>query len=98
MCTMKPVIGIIVCGLMDDRQFVTNAYIQSIKYAKGVPLLLPLVRSDEALQTYCSLCDGFLFCGGNDITHFCLEKNRQKDWGQPTSHWIFFNFAFCAPF
>ena len=47
---MKPVIGIIVCGLMDDRQFVTNAYIQSIKYAKGVPLLLPLVRSDEALQ------------------------------------------------
>lgn len=81
MCTMKPVIGIIVCGLMDDRQFVTNAYIQSIKYAKGVPLLLPLVRSDEALQTYCSLCDGFLFCGGNDITPLLFGKEPAKGLG-----------------
>ena len=78
---MKPVIGIIVCGLMDDRQFVTNAYIQSIKYAKGVPLLLPLVRSDEALQTYCSLCDGFLFCGGNDITPLLFGKEPAKGLG-----------------
>lgn len=88
---MKPVIGIIVCGLMDDRQFVTNAYIQSIKYAKGVPLLLPLVRSDEALQTYCSLCDGFLFCGGNDITPLLFGKEPAKGLGGNQHHTGYFS-------
>lgn len=65
---MKPKIGVIICGFTQDRQFVTNAYIQSVRYSGGIPLILPLVRSDELLDTYCSLCDGFLFCGGNDIT------------------------------
>ena len=78
---MKPVIGIIICGMIDDRQFVTNAYIQSVKYAKGVPLLLPLVRSDDALRAYCSLCDGFLFCGGNDITPLLFGREPAKGLG-----------------
>lgn len=65
---MKPKIGIIVCGLHDNRQFVTNAYIQSVRYAGGLPFLIPLVKSSAAINDYLSLCDGFLFCGGADIT------------------------------
>ena len=28
----KPLIGIVVCGLSDNRQFVSNPYIQSVRY------------------------------------------------------------------
>ena len=65
---MKPRIGIIVCGLYDNRQFVTNAYIQSVRYAGGLPFLLPLIKSSSVIEEYVALCDGFLFCGGADIT------------------------------
>lgn len=65
---MQPKIGIIVCGLFENRQFVSNAYIQSIRYAGGLPLIIPLVKSTPAITDYVRLCDGFLFCGGADIT------------------------------
>ena len=65
---MKPVIGIVTCGFIENKQFVSNAYIQSIRYSGGIPLILPLVRSDQMSQDYIRLCDGFLFCGGGDIT------------------------------
>lgn len=65
---MEPKIGIIVCGFDGDRQFITNPYVQSVRYSKGLPLILPVVRSDRILKEYVQLCDGFLFCGGGDIT------------------------------
>ncbi len=65
---MKPRIGIVICGIKESSQYVSNAYIQSIRYAGGLPLLLPLVRSNQLLAEYIHLCDGFLFCGGQDIT------------------------------
>ena len=65
---MEPKIGIIVCGFSGDRQFVTNPYIQSVRYSRGLPIILPLIRSDHVIDEYVRLCDGFLFCGGEDIT------------------------------
>ena len=65
---MEPKIGIVVCVFTENRQFVTNPYIQSIRYSKGLPLILPLVRSDHVIDEYVKFCDGFLFCGGDDIT------------------------------
>jgi putative glutamine amidotransferase len=65
---MKAKIGIIICGLEDQKQYVADAYIQAIKSAKGVPLILPFVKSKTLIREYVSLCDGFLFCGGGDIT------------------------------
>lgn len=65
---MKPKIGIIVCGLYENKQFVTNAYIQSVRYSGGLPFIIPLVKSNPAIDEYIQLCDGFLFCGGADIT------------------------------
>ena len=65
---MEPKIGIIVCGFDGDRQFIPNPYIQSVRYSKGLPLIIPIVRSDRLLSEYIQLCDGFLFCGGEDIT------------------------------
>ncbi len=65
---MKTKIGIIICGLENNRQYVTDAYIQAIKSAGGLPLILPMVKSKTAIREYVELCDGFLFCGGGDIT------------------------------
>ena len=76
---MEPKIGIVVCGFTQNRQFVTNPYIQSIRYAKGLPLVLPIVRSDRLLDEYTGLCDGFLFCGGDDLLRSCLAKSPGKE-------------------
>lgn len=65
---MKTKIGIIICGLENNRQYVTDAYIQAIKSAGGLPIILPMIKSKSAIREYTSLCDGFLFCGGGDIT------------------------------
>ena len=79
---MKPLIGIVVCGFMDNRQFVANPYIQSVRYSGGLPLILPLVRSDALLDQYVSLCSGFLFCGGGDITPLLFGQEPQNGNGQ----------------
>lgn len=76
---MKTKIGILTCGLIDQRQYVTDAYIQAIKTAGGLPIILPLVKSKRIMQDYVKLCDGFLFCGGGDITP--LLFGQEPDYG-----------------
>ena len=78
----KPKIGIVVCGFIDNRQFVTNAYIHSVRYSGGIPLILPLIRSDRILEEYLELCDGFLFCGGNDITPLLFGQEPKNGNGK----------------
>ena len=65
---MKTKIGIIICGIFDNKQYVSDTYIQAIKSVGGLPIVLPMVKSKSSIQDYISLCDGFLFCGGGDIT------------------------------
>ena len=79
---MEPRIGIVTCGFTQDRQFVTNPYIQSVRYAKGIPVILPLVRSDHLLDEYARLCDGFLFCGGDDITPLLFGEEPREGNGK----------------
>lgn len=79
---MEPKIGIVVCGFTQDRQFVTNSYIQSVRYSKGLPVILPLVRSDHVIGEYINLCDGFLFCGGEDITPLLFGEEPQNGNGK----------------
>lgn len=75
---MEPKIGIVICGFTENRQFVTNPYIQSVRYSKGLPIILPLVRSDRLISEYVKLCDGFLFCGGGDITPLLFGEEPRK--------------------
>lgn len=79
---MKPKIGIVICGFVENKQFVTNAYIQSVRYSGGIPLVLPLIRSDSLIHDYISLCDGFLFCGGNDITPLLFGQEPKNGNGK----------------
>lgn len=79
---MKAKIGIVICGLIDNKQFVSDAYIHAIKAANGLPIVLPLVKSKEAIADYTKLCDGFLFCGGADITPLLFGHEPAKGIGQ----------------
>ena len=78
---MKTKIGIVICGIKNEKQYVSDAYIQSVKSAGGLPLLLPLVKSKTVIEEYVSLCDGFLFCGGGDITPLLFGQEPVSDKG-----------------
>ncbi len=71
---MKRKIGIIICGLSQNRQFVTDSYIHAVHRAGGIPVILPMVKSNEAIKCYVSLFDGFLFCGGGDINPLLFKE------------------------
>jgi len=79
---MKAKIGIIICGLFDNKQYVTDSYIQAIKSVGGLPIILPLVKSKSIIQEYVSLCDGFLFCGGGDITPLLFGQEPEYGIGE----------------
>lgn len=65
---MRPVIGLPVCQQDGKQQFVTQTYLNAVTDSGGLPLLLPLLPDQISSDTYLKLCDGFLFCGGGDIT------------------------------
>ena len=39
--TSLPFIGVVMCGFMDQRQFVTHSYISAIVRSGGCPIVLP---------------------------------------------------------
>lgn len=49
------------------RQYVSDAYIQAILGAGGVPVVLPVVVDQEAIAEQADLVDGLLLSGGGDI-------------------------------
>lgn len=79
---MKTKIGIVICGLENNRQYVTDAYIQAVKSAGGLPIILPMVKSKAAIREYVELCDGFLFCGGGDITPLLFGQEPMNGIGK----------------
>ena len=79
---MNTKIGIIICGISDTKQYVSDAYIQAVKASGGLPLVLPLVKSKTVIQDYVSLCDGFLFCGGGDITPLLFGQEPSSGIGK----------------
>lgn len=79
---MKTKIGIVICGLENQRQYVSNSYIQAIKTVGGLPIVLPLIKSKSVIAEYAELCDGFLFCGGGDITPLLFGQEPADNSGK----------------
>ncbi len=66
----KPIIAMLCAienldGLLKSQ--LQRTYVDSIAGAGGVPIILPFTESEEEIEEYTELCDGFLFTGGNDI-------------------------------
>lgn len=112
---MKPMIGIVVCGVRDNSQFVSEPYIQAIVSSGGIPILIPspflsldafsptaplsqttpshLEPSEDAYsfsaynckayyEKYVEICDGFMFCGGGDLTPCLFEEDPLDSSGE----------------
>ena len=56
---MKSKIGIDYLWVDGGKQFVSDAYIKAVKSAGGLPIILPLVKSNEVIADYVKLCSGF---------------------------------------
>lgn len=78
---MSPVIGILFCGFEENRQFVTSSYVEAIADAGSVPLIIPCPGKATCPTRYFQLCDGFLFCGGGDITPLLFGENLMTERG-----------------
>ena len=69
---MKPVISIVSHVATVKSPLGTtslgNSYVVSIEKTGGTPLILPCYIRESDMDTYLSLCDGFLFSGGIDIS------------------------------
>lgn len=75
---MKPKIGIVICGFKDHTQFITDSYVTAIHKSGGLPCLIPYVPSKSAIREYIALMDGFLFCGGDDITPLLFGEEPEE--------------------
>ena len=72
---MKPVIGLVpLFDTKKDSYWMLPGYMEGIQQAGGIPIILPLTSNLEDLKTLVSICDGFVFTGGNDID----PKNYQE--------------------
>jgi putative glutamine amidotransferase len=71
---VKPLIGLSVGEFYNlQEQWAGSSYgqrrdyVDAILQAGGIPLLLPIVDNVENLRPLYDICQGILFCGGNDI-------------------------------
>ncbi len=66
---MRPTIGIM--PLWDDEKesiWMLPGYMDGISQAGGLPVILPFTADPQDLDQLVSLCSGFLFTGGHDVS------------------------------
>lgn len=80
--TVTPFIGIVMCGFMGHRQFVTDSYISAIIRSGGCPVILPCTQKQEAVLQAASICHGYLFCGGGDVTPLLFDRPPLSSTGE----------------
>lgn len=89
-----PVIGIIVCASEHHRQFVSEDYISAIVHSGGIPVLIPCTIPPArcrqlsvsscpylSFEHYSMLCNGYLFCGGYDISPVLFDEDSKTSIG-----------------
>jgi putative glutamine amidotransferase len=67
MSESRPTIGI-TTSYKDGVQSVDHTYIRAIEVAGGLPLIVPMLQTQEAAQALVSLLDGLVMTGGPGIT------------------------------
>ncbi len=81
---MKPIIGLI--PLWDDERdsiWMIPGYMDLIREAGGLPIILPLTISAEDLEQMCRMCDGFLLTGGHDVDPAIYGEKANERCGAP---------------
>lgn len=66
---MRPIVGVV--PLWDDEKesiWMLPGYLEGIRVAGGVPVILPLTDDEEELNRAAALVQGILFTGGHDVS------------------------------
>lgn len=66
---MRPIIGVM--PLWDDEKeslWMLPGYMDGIDQAGGLPVVLHMTSDADRIEQLCSLCSGFLFTGGHDVS------------------------------
>jgi putative glutamine amidotransferase len=74
--SMQPRIGI-TTSYNDGRQSIDHHYIHAIEKAGGIPLIVPMLETDEVTEAFAALLDGLVMTGGPGITRSL--KNELPD-------------------
>jgi len=82
----KPKIGIVTTISVEqnpvifkrNKIYVDSDYTEAIEKVNGIPFLIPVVSSDDSLDAYIDVCDGFVFSGGTDINPLFYNKDPHK--------------------
>ena len=91
---MEPVIGIISCGYMKNQQFVSESYIHAIEECGGIPVLIPIISGESIYPYYSDICNGFLFCGGDDINPLLFGEEPLTHVGKINTRTDIFHISF----
>lgn len=66
----RPIIGL-TCNESDKeylpKQFINEAYINSVIRAGGCPIILPITQDDKTIQAQVEILDGLIMTGGIDV-------------------------------
>ena len=75
----KAVIGVTPLWDRDrDSYWMLPGYLEGLELAGALPITLPLTEDTDDISRLVSLCDGFLFTGGQDVSpELYSEKPRQ---------------------
>lgn len=79
---MKPVIGVI--PLFDEERdsiWMLPGYMEGIKMAGGIPIILPLKAVEDDIARITEVCSGFLFTGGQDVEPALYGEKRRPACG-----------------
>lgn len=74
---MRRLIGLI--PLVDegrDSLWMLPGYMNGIRAAGGLPVMLPLESEESALDQFCAMCDGILLTGGHDVSPELYGQER----------------------
>ena len=82
MIQKKPIIGITPSHNTENNDTsLRPTYPKAIAAAGGLPILLPLECSDDDINQFMDICDGFLFTGGPDINPFLFGEDTHLKCG-----------------
>lgn len=78
----KPVIGLTSSFMIHEEMelvFLAHSYFDAIRHFGGIPLLIPVMATEEELTCLVDMCDGLLLTGGNDIDPVLFGENILND-------------------
>ena len=79
----KAVIGVTPLWDRDrDSCWMLPGYLEGLELAGALPITLPLTESNSDISRLVSLCDGFLFTGGQDVSPELYGENPRQVCGE----------------